>query len=137
MKNNGLIKQNRNFLDDFFNDDFGLLTRDFFAPMKSMRSMVRTNESETESEFLLEFSLPGMGKEDINIEIDGDYLSVSSKKEEKDEKHWSYQSFSKTYYLGENVDMDNIKSSMKDGILSINLPKKEIEKPKKKVIEIQ
>jgi HSP20 family protein len=129
-----LVKRNRpSLLESFFNDDFfteSLLNTGFERSPKS-------NWEETDDNYILEMALPGMTKEDVNVEIADGYLTISSKIEEKSENSWYHQSFSKSIYLPDNVKEDDIKPSMKDGILKIEFGKEEPKKPKKKIIEIQ
>lgn len=113
------------FFDDFMNRDLSLTSR----------SRMRTNFNETDSEYIMEMALPGMDKSDINIEIEGDYLKVSSKSEVREDNHWAYQSFNERVYLSDKVDKLNVTSKMDNGILTINLPKSE-EVITKRVIEV-
>jgi HSP20 family protein len=117
--NNSLF--NENFFDDFF---------------KTTTSNMMYDSKENEKDYTLELALPGMSKDDIQIELEENYLKISSKKEHENEKEWYYQSFSKSVYIGDtDVDIENIKSTMDKGILKIVLPKKE-KVVKKKFIEI-
>jgi len=117
--NNSLF--NENFFDDFF---------------KPSTSDMMYDSKENENDYTLELALPGMSKGDVQIELEDNYLKISSKKESGNEKEWYYQSFSKSVYIGDSdVDIENIKSTMDKGILKIVLPKKEKE-VKKKFIEI-
>lgn len=105
------------------------------------------NVKETKDAFTLEVAAPGFEKGDFNIELDHDVLSISSEKkvenEEKEEgrytrREYSYQSFSRSFSLPESANGEKIEASYKDGILSINIPKKEEAKPQpKKMIEIK
>lgn len=127
-----LVKHNSNLrkslLDLFFSDS---VFNPIFEPTSPMN-----NVSETENGYVLEMALPGMDKQDIHIEVDGEYLNISSKSETKEDNHWSYQTFSKRMYLGENIDKSNISSKMDNGILSIDIPKISEEMKPKRLIEI-
>ena len=67
----------------------------------------------------IEISLPGFSKKDINIEVDGNVLSISSDVEEEGFR----QSFSKRFRLPNTVDTDSISASMTNGVLTIDFKK--------------
>ncbi|MEJ5306692.1 MAG: Hsp20/alpha crystallin family protein [candidate division WOR-3 bacterium] len=98
--------------------------------------------SETDKEFLVTVELPGMKKEDINLSIDNNVLTIEGeRKSEKEEKgrtfhriERSYGKFYRSVTLPKKVDEENIKATFKDGLLNITLPK--VEKEKVKNIEI-
>jgi HSP20 family protein len=135
-----LIRRNRpSLLDSFFNDDFfsnSLLSDSFFNDSYS-NNLPESNWDETDEKYIMELALPGMTKDDLSIEVDGDYLIISSNVEEKDEKSWYKKSFSKSISLGKNIDKEKISSEMADGILKIYFPKNEKEKKLKRLIEIK
>ncbi len=111
---------------------------DFFGtPASPMESTIpAVNVKEEEDEFEIQVAAPGMEKEDFNINLDGNLLTVSSEHEEKEEeekkggdfsrREFSYQSFYRTFSLPENtIDSEKIMAKYKDGILRIKLPKLE------------
>ena len=85
--------------------------------------------------YMLEIDVPGYDKEDIKIELQDGYLTVSAEKnEEKEDKHAKYlkrERFtgmcSRSYYVGDNLKEEDIKANFKNGILTIEFPK-EVEK---------
>lgn len=120
------------------------LIEDFFKPWNDLFEtsspfMGRTikvpavNINETKDEFTLSFAVPGMKKEDFTIDLDGNMLTVSSEKEESKEdkekkytrKEYSYSSFTRSFTLPEEVSKDKIHATYNDGVLELNLPKKE------------
>lgn len=122
--------------DDFFNNDF-------FEEDSLMPAM---NVKEHEEDFEIEFAAPGFSKKDFDVTIDEDMLNVSGEKrtEEKEEdedftrREFSYNSFKRSLKLPHSVNTDqDIKATYKNGILKLNLKKKEEAKvPPKKVIEV-
>ncbi|RSK40417.1 Hsp20/alpha crystallin family protein [Mangrovimonas spongiae] len=122
--------------DDFFNNDF-------FEEDSLMPAM---NVKEHDSDFEIEFAAPGFTKKDFEVTIDEGVLNVCGEKqhekEEQDEaytrKEFSYNSFKRSLSLPNSVNTDqDIKAIYKDGILKLNLQKKEEAKtPPKKVIEV-
>ena len=126
-------RRNSNGLD-IFDDVFA----DPFFSEKENRIM-RTDLKEKEGKYYLEIDIPGFDKEDIKIELQDGYLTISAEKDnEKEEKHAKYlkrERFSgmcsRSYYVGDNVTEEDIKASFKNGILTIEFPKE----PEKKVEE--
>jgi len=100
--------------------------------------------SENDDKIKLEADLPGMKKDDIDVNIDGNVLSIKGerKREEETEEEGyhraerNYGKFQRTFTLPANVDAKNAKANFKDGVLKLTLPKlEEIEKGKKIAIE--
>ncbi len=123
--------------DNFFNHDiFGWDTN--FAT--EGQSLPAVNIRETNDGYTVEMAAPGMKKEDFKIELDGSSLSISSEhKEEKKDKdgenynrrEFSYQSFYRTFHLPKDVvDSDKINAKYENGILKLQIPKREEAKHK-------
>jgi len=120
------------FLSNLFDDDF--------FPVLTGRnsSMPAVNIKENEKSFILELAVPGIDKKDLKIDINEDVLTISHEvKDEKEEntdgykrKEFSYTSFCRSFYVPENVNVDKIGASYKDGVLTVDLPKNEEEKSK-------
>lgn len=91
------------------------------------------NIRETPKEFTLEVAAPGLERKDFNIAVENRMLTISSEKEEKKEekegedgysrKEYSYNSFSRSFSLPENVKEDNIDAKYENGILTVHVPK--------------
>jgi HSP20 family protein len=115
---------------DFFNEDF--------VPSfnRTTSNLPAVNIKEDEKAYFLELAIPGMNKNDVKIELKDEMLTISSEhKEEKEEKtegynrkEFSYNSFCRSFYLPEGVDTEKINASYKDGVLGIEIPKKDEEK---------
>jgi HSP20 family protein len=92
------------------------------------------NIAEDQNGFTIEVAAPGLGKDDFKINVEKRVLEISSEKETKSEKYhrkeFSYKSFKRTFSLPEYVDVDQIKASYNEGILSVSLPKREEAKEK-------
>ena len=93
----------------------------------------------------LKAELPGIKKENLDIDIDSNYVMVNAKKEEeKKEKDHNYTKtelkygeFSRTIYLPEEIDTNKTDAELKDGILKITALKKQVESEHKKKLEIK
>ena len=106
------------------------------------------NVIESEKDYILELAIPGITKEMTTIELKDDTLSVKiEKKQESSEKgddntrwlrhEFSYGSYEQAFTLPEDVEADGISANVANGILSINLPKKQVRKaPEARLIEV-
>lgn len=108
-------------------------------------SIPAVNVKETDEEFLVEVAAPGMKKEDFEIELNNKILTISSVvKEEQESKNenytrreFSYNSFKRSFNLPDSIDNSKIEANYADGVLKIELPKREEDKIKpKRLIEI-
>lgn len=96
------------------------------------------NVKENGKEYILQFDIPGIKKDDVKIEIESNRLTVSGerkeKKEEKDAKHFLseayYGSFVRSFNLPSAVDENKVDAHYEDGVLTIKIPKLEISKAK-------
>ena len=128
-------------------DLIGDLFRDpFFTDHES--NVMKTDIKEKSDKYLIDIELPGYEKDSIKIDIDDGYLTVhaeiNSDKEEKEEgkfvrKEGYIGSCSRSFYVGTEVQSEDIKASFKNGMLQIEIPKKDEKKelPEKKYIQIE
>ena len=138
-----LVKRNNVMFPSLMNE---ILRPDWFGGVDNFKDSVpAANIKETETEFLLELAIPGRKKEDFNVEIDNDILTISSevKNEENKEdegytrREFTFSSFKRVFSLPETISLDKINATYEDGILKFVLPKKEEALPKpKRLIEI-
>ena len=99
--------------------------------------------SESDDEIVVKAEIPGVSPQDVDISIDDNHLIISGEKkqesEEKEKNYYrverSYGSFRRSLALPSGVDVDSIKASSKDGVLSIHIPKVESKKSRKVEIE--
>ncbi|HAV27234.1 MAG TPA: Hsp20/alpha crystallin family protein [Lachnospiraceae bacterium] len=135
-----------NVFDDFFEDPFKDFAR---VPARPQNELMRTDVKELDNGFELSIALPGVKKEDITAEINDGYLTISATTStDKDEKNADgkyirrerfYGSAKRSFYVGEDITEEDIKAKYEDGILTLDIPKKEA-KPvveEKKYINIQ
>lgn len=93
--------------------------------------------------FVLKSELPGLKKEDINIEVDKHSITISAERndfrEEKDKKHFycerTYSGYKRSFGLPEDINPDSVEAEYKDGVLKVTMKKvkREEEKGKKEV----
>jgi HSP20 family protein len=116
---------------------------DFFRPwnewfdggglMGTTMNVPAVNIVENKDDFAVALAVPGMKKEDFNIDMEGNMLTIScdkeAKKEEKDTRftrmEYNYSSFSRSFTLPEGVNREKIDAHYEDGVLKLVLPKKE------------
>ncbi len=124
-------------LDDFFNSDI-------FNDMPAVQSSIpAVNIKETDKSYVIELAAPGLKKDDFDIALDNNVLTISyQKKDEKKEEEGNYTrrefmftEFKRSFTLPETADIDKIDAKYKDGILEISIEKKEEAKvkPRKKI----
>lgn len=128
------VNQDVSLFDRLFNND--MFSRDFSETNTTLPSV---NIKENEDKFGVEVAVPGFSKNDFNIELNNNELTISSeKKEENEEKEgerytrreFSYQSFRRSFTLPNTVDGDKISAQYKAGVLHVDIPKREEAKPK-------
>jgi len=143
MKRNELFPAWSRFFNDFFDKDIFDYTNKHFSNTNT--TLPAVNIKEDDQGYTVEMAVPGMEKNDFRINLENNMLCISSEKksesEKKDDyysrKEFSYQSFSRSFSLPESVDETKIEAKYDNGILFINIPKKEEAKPKPpKKIEI-
>ncbi|MGV3561201.1 Hsp20/alpha crystallin family protein [Larkinella arboricola] len=106
--------------------------RQFSAPaVAKTATPVAANISEDETAYHIELAAPGLKKEDFNINLNNNQLTISAKQEQAGEektenytrKEFSYTSFERSFRLPKNVNNEQIQAAYTDGILKIDLPK--------------
>lgn len=133
------IKKEFDLLGEMFADPF-------FTEHES--KIMKTDIKEKTDKYLIGIELPGYQKENIKINVEDGYLTVhaeiNSDNEEKEEGKFVRReryvgSCSRSFYVGNEVKSEDIKASFKNGILKIEVPKKEYKKelPEKKYIQIE
>lgn len=138
-----LQKSFNNLMDDFFATAPSIFRDDFVTP--AFRSFTPVNVKETENDYVLEVVAPGFQKEDFKINLDNNTLTISAEKKEETEnknekfirKEYKQQSFSRSFTIDENINADSISAKYVNGVLTLNLAKKQEVKPSVKEISIQ
>ena len=122
-----------NFVDDIFDDVFPFGA--YNVPAADNRTAMNTDVKEFDDRYELEFELPGFKKEDIQAELKDGYLIVNAKHQDnkdekgKDGKYIRKERYagacSRSFYVGKEVEKEDIKAEFKHGILTLFVPKKE------------
>lgn len=129
---------------DFFNDFLNSLENERGGDtLSEFKPAVNTREGK--DAYHVDVDLPGVKKEDINIHVEDNTLTISgnreTKKEVKQEDYYrvesSYGKFQRSFTLPENVDAENIRAASQDGVLEVVIPKLQVIKNSAKKIEIK
>ena len=125
-----------NLFDDFFGDSF---EKNFFGEHNPLygeraKNLMKTDVKETESGYEVAVDLPGFKKDEVNVELNDGYLTISAAKgldrDERDKqgryiRQERYSgACSRSFYVGD-VKPDEIKAGYEDGILRLEIPKRE------------
>lgn len=119
--------------NDFFNSSFDFLGKDFFDNGTYPKVDLRDDGNQ----LIIEAEVPGLKRDQISVEVDGNLLRIKGEKKLKDEKksqtyihrELKHSSFCRTFKLPVTVDIEHIASTFQDGVLEIALPKKVVEPP--------
>jgi HSP20 family protein len=134
---------NERWMNDFFNTnrffDSDLL-KDVTLP-----ALPLVNIMEEEKEFVIEMAVPGMNKKDFNIAVENGVLTISAENKTETEevkknftrKEFSYNTFSRSFTLPENVNEEKIVANYENGLLKLHVGKKTLTQvPPKKAIAV-
>lgn len=124
--NRPVAKQFDNFLNDFFTPSV------WSNPSTDVNSIPAANVLETPTAYVLEINAPGRNKEDFNLNLDKDLLTVSYEKKEEIpsedlksvRREFHYNSLKRSFSLDDKIDTAHIQARYENGILKIDLPKK-------------
>jgi HSP20 family protein len=128
---------NLRLLDPSFGDNFETALRRFFSPSvfdaEQPQLKMRIDVSENDKGYTVKADLPGVKKEDINVRVEGNLVSIEaqarSEKEEKGEggkvlrSERYYGTIARSFSLGQDVDAAKVQAKYADGVLSLELPK--------------
>jgi len=117
--------------DDFFKPWNNWFENDLFTG-RAM-NIPAVNITDNKDDFTVALAVPGMKKDDFNIDIDGNMITISCEKEEKKEekeakftrKEYNFSSFTRSFTLPDEILKEKIEARYEDGVLKLMLPKKE------------
>ncbi|MDY3931739.1 MAG: Hsp20/alpha crystallin family protein, partial [Erysipelotrichaceae bacterium] len=131
---------------DLFDDVFD---NGFDVPMFNQEPVLKTDVVEKDGKYIMKTDLPGFAKNDVKVTLENGTLSIhAARHENKDEKDKKgkvlrrerrYGSYSRSFYVGNQVKDSDVKANYNNGVLTIELPAKEDKKeiPEKKYIAIE
>ena len=124
--------------DEFF-DDFARPVKHVARTATPTVAVMRTDIKESENGYELDIDLPGYKKEEVQAQLKDGYLTITASNQTKDDtkdengkyirRERYYGSCSRSFYVGEEIEQEDIKAKFEDGILKVSVPKKEA-KPK-------
>jgi HSP20 family protein len=143
-----LVKFNngqKNVVSPWFSDVFDSLINDSMLNDRFVAKTPAVNIAETENEFQIELAVPGLKKEDFKINLDKNVLSVSAEKKAENveegkkysKREYSYNSFVRSFTLPESADYAKINAEYVDGVLKLNVAKKEEAKIQSREIAVK
>ena len=128
------------FGENLFDDDWFDFDRDFWGkknPLygKNAKNIMKTDIREHDEGYELDVDLPGFKKDEISVELDDGYLTISAAKgldKDEQEKKGKYirreryaGAMQRSFYVGDAVTQEDIKAKFEDGILKLSIPKKD------------
>ena len=135
-----------NMLDDFFDGGFFGAHNPLYG--KNAKYLMKTDIREMDDSYELAVDLPGFKKDEIHLELNHGYLTISAEKslekdkENKQGKMLRQERYSgvmqRSFYVGEHLTEEDVKASYESGVLHIKFPKKDaLKAPEKKTILIE
>ena len=139
-----------NLFDDFFSDPFGMMVPQGRDPLygKHAKNLMKTDVRETEGTYELDVDLPGFTKDEVNVELKNGYLTIQAAKgldRDKKDQEGRYirqeryaGACSRSFYVGDAVEPEDVSARFEDGILTISVPKNvKKQLPRNSAISIQ
>ena len=114
---------------DLFNDEF--ITRPYMSAAKRNSQVLNRDE-----DWQIVFAIPGVKKHEVAVKVDDAVLSVSYDSKSGNDQFNFVSSFSRSWNLGHDVDVNKITANHEDGILTITVPKPEAKKRVVRTIEV-
>lgn len=140
-----------NLFDEFFDDDFPMIPmRSIRNPLygKNAKNLMKTDVRETDNTYELDIDLPGFKKDEVQLDLKDGYLTISAAKgldkdqEDKKGKYIRQERYagacSRSFFVGEGIEPQDVSAKFEDGILRVSLPKRvKKELPRNSTIAIE
>ena len=140
-----------NLFDEFFDDDFPMIPmRSIRNPLygKNAKNLMKTDVRETDNTYELDIDLPGFKKDEVQLDLKDGYLTISAAKgldkdqEDKKGKYTRQERYagacSRSFFVGEGIEPQDVSAKFEDGILRVSLPKQvKKELPRNSTIAIE
>ena len=128
------------FGEDLFDDFWGFPTRELANIDKQLygkhaQCLMKTDVHENEEDYEMDMDLPGFKKDQIKIDLENGYLTISASKEHDSEKKKHGRvirqerysgAMQRSFYVGEGVKTEDVKAKFEDGVLKLSIPKREL-----------
>ncbi len=132
-----LARINRTY-PNLFDEFFGMDYYPAHYRRNDYKNLPAVNITEDDEAYTIEVAAPGLEKKDFKIDLENDVLTIASSKEDRNvenqdhytRREFSYGSFSRSFTLPDTVESEKISASHKNGILYVNVPKREEAKVK-------
>lgn len=141
MRNNVVNYNKQNYFDlfdPFFNDFFGLDRNTKY------NEVMKTDIIDHDDSYEMKIDLPEVNKEDVKMSLEDGYLTIEAKVEKNTDNNDKYirkeryfGEYKRSYYIGDNITEEDIDAKLENGVLNLNIKKKEVKTPEKKYIEIK
>ncbi|MCZ4225121.1 Hsp20/alpha crystallin family protein [Pedobacter rhodius] len=144
VKFNPNNNQKNSFLPGF-NDVFDSIFNDTFFSDRLVSRVPAANISESQDHYHIELAAPGLTKEDFKLSLERNVMSIAVEQSSKNDaqernfnkREFSYNSFVRSFTLPESADQNGIEAKYENGVLCINIPKREDAKIQTRQIEIK
>jgi HSP20 family protein len=140
-------RKDTSLMNPVFNDIFENFFNDAFISDRIVSRVPAVNISETDNHYHIELAAPGLKKEDFKIDVDHNVLTISAEKQTEqtenndnkkyNKREYSYTSFARSFTLPESADDGSIDATYTDGVLKIDVAKREEAKAISRHIEIK
>ena len=140
------------FGEDLFDDFWGFPTRELANIDKQLygkhaQNLMKTDVHENEEDYEMDMDLPGFKKDQIKINLEDGYLTISAAKEHDSEKKKHGKvirqerysgAMQRSFYVGDGVKTEDVKAKFEDGVLKLSIPKRELkQRPSNTTIAIE
>ena len=120
----------RDIFDDFM-DGFAFpdVSRELYG--KHAKQIMKTDVKELDNGYEIMVDLPGFKKDEVNVELENGYLTISASKDEEDKKGKFIRqeryagAMSRSFYVGDDITENDIHAKFENGVLRLDVPKKE------------
>ena len=121
------------FMDDFSFPTFPNVDKELYG--KHAKNLMKTDVKETENAYEIDIDLPGFKKDEITVDLENGYLTISAAKgldKDEEDKKGKYirkeryaGTMQRSFYVGDAITHEDIKAKFENGILSLTIPKKD------------
>ena len=126
-------------IDRFFNESMPAFGTEFGVEFFQNSSYPKVDVTDHPDKIMIAAEIPGLSKEDVSVDLEENVLTISGGKRETVEepdvryirKELKRSSFKRSFKLGDNMNVKNIKADFENGLLNVTVPKREKDEPRK------